>query len=292
VHFHVDNQEQKTMAGSALEGYRGWLWFKPTVVRRILGEKRGALKWYTEQTGELGIASRTLHFGINRLGLINVLGYKMAELPEWVQKIWATDSVVPEGGLSEELHMAQNLAKPASTVAPEEVLWHNLNVLQAWSLRLYGQTLLQGLPTETDFFRSIHRFYSESFTDVCELCKELHRHISEKVDIGLLNSKIDPGNAAEANREKLKQIKRLGLWLTGLGLNGREITRPLAGASDLRQGDAHSHGSNLTKSLELFGFSSSEEDWGRVCFGVIELTTNAVKEIAEALSAKAKSGGS
>jgi hypothetical protein len=286
VHFHVDNQEQRTLAGAALKDYRGWLWFKPSIVRRILDRKKGVLKWYTEQTGELGIANWTLHFGLNRLGLINVLGYKMAVLPEWAQRIWATDNVVPEGGLSEELHMSQNLAKPASTVAPEEMLWNNLRVLQGRSLKICGQTLLQELPTERDFFQKIHRFYGESFTDVCELSKELHRLISEKVDIGLLNSKIDPGNAVESNQQGLKQIKRLALWLTGLGLNGRDITRPLAGISDLRQGDAHGQGSDLRKSLELFGFSSDEEDWGRVCTIVIGLVSNAVAEIADALAPK------
>ena len=119
VHFQVENQEQKTLAGSALEKYRGWLWFKPSVIRQLVGEPKSRIRWYTQDTGEVGPTSnQMLHFGINRLGLINVLGYKLGQLPEWVQKMWVTHNVGPDGGLSEELHMSQNLARPANTAAP------------------------------------------------------------------------------------------------------------------------------------------------------------------------------
>ena len=36
VHFRVENQEQATLAGKDLEDYRGWLWFKPSVIRHML----------------------------------------------------------------------------------------------------------------------------------------------------------------------------------------------------------------------------------------------------------------
>jgi hypothetical protein len=130
VHFQVENQEQKTLAGSALLDYRGWLWFKPSVIRQMLGEPKSHIKWFTQNTGEVGPASnQMLHFGINGLGLINILGYDMAQLPEWAQKMWVTHNVGPDGGLSEELHMSQNLARPANTTAPETMLWHNLQLL-------------------------------------------------------------------------------------------------------------------------------------------------------------------
>jgi len=69
------------------------------------------------------------------------------------------------------------------------------------------------------------------------LCKELDRLITEKIDIGLINAKVDPSNATEANKQKLRQIKRIAMWLDGQGLNGRQITQTLAGINDLRQGD-------------------------------------------------------
>jgi hypothetical protein len=43
---------------------------------------------------------------VNKFGFINVLGKDIGELPEWAQKLWVPHNVSPEGGLSEELHMA------------------------------------------------------------------------------------------------------------------------------------------------------------------------------------------
>src|SRR5260370_34476073 len=97
--------------------------------------------------------------------------------------------------------MSQNLARPARTTAPESMLWHNLQLLQKRTELAFGQLLLQHLPCSTEFFHQIHRFYCDSFDDVCELSKELHRIICEPVDIRLLNGKIDPSNAAKANQQ-------------------------------------------------------------------------------------------
>ncbi len=227
-----------------------------------------------------------LHFGVNRLGLINVLGYKLAELPEWVQKIWAAHNVGPDGGLSEELHMSQNLADPARTAPPESMLWHNLQLLQKRTAIAYGQPLLQHLPPDSEFFHQIHRFYCDSFEDVCELAKELHRIICEPVDIGLLNGKIDPSNAVKANQQKLRQIKRIALWLDTLKFDGRRITQPLAGIADLRQGDAHAKSGKLRESLALFGIPTDSTEYQNTCCEIIGQVANAVGAISDTLTSK------
>jgi hypothetical protein len=284
VPFQVENQEQRTLAGSALKDYRGWLWFKPSVIRRLLNEPKSRIQWFTENTGEIGpAANQMLHFGINRLGLINVLGYKMAELPEWAQKMWVTHNVGPDGGLSEELHMSQNLARPANTAAPESILWHNLQLLQKRTAIVYEQQLLQKLPCESEFLHRIHRFYCDSFEDVCELCKELHRIVSEPIDIGVLNAKIDPANAEKANKQHLGQIKRLALWLDTLKPDGRKITQALAGVADLRQGDAHAKGSDLRKSLTLFGIRADYTDYQPMCSEIIGQVANCIGAIADSV---------
>lgn len=280
VHFQVENQEQKTLAGKALQEYRGWLWFKPAVIRQLLQGHKSCIKWFTENTGEIGPAiNLKLHFGVNRLGFVNVLGYTMAELPEWAQKLWVGQNIAPEGGISEELHMAQNLASPAKTTAPEAILWHNLKVLQSKTMAIYGQPLLQQLPTEDQFFHRVHRFYSDSFQDVCELCKELHRIISEPIDKGLLNIKIDPANAQIAKERNLGSNKRLALWLDTLGLDGRKVTEPLAGVYDLRQGNAHAEGADLQKSLALFGIPPHNTDYQPMCCEIIGRVANCIHEI-------------
>src|ERR1700730_7491880 len=105
----------------------------------MLATRNSQLTWYTSDSGESSPAPlATLHFGVNKLGLINVLGYKMADLPEWAQKMWVTHNVCPDGGLYEELHMSQNLARPAETRAPEVILWRNLQILQARTQTIYS----------------------------------------------------------------------------------------------------------------------------------------------------------
>jgi hypothetical protein len=288
VHFQVENQESKTLSGEALADYRGWLWFRPGVIRHLANQGKGCLKWYTAMTGEVGPASnRTLHFGVNRIGLVNVLGYKMAELPEWAQKLWVAFNLPPEGGLSEELHMSQNLASPAETMAPEAMLLHNLHVIHRRSADKYGQPLLQKLPGPEDFFRRVHRFYCDSFEDICELCKELHRTVVEPVDLGLLNAKIDPANAAKANQTNLGSIKRLALWLDAVGLNGRDITRPLAAVYDLRIADAHAKEPDVRASLELLGISRDSQEYQAICFTAIGLVANCVAQLADVISPQA-----
>ena len=285
IHFQVENQEQTTLAGKALRDYRGWLWFKPPVVRRILAARTSELKWYTADTGELGPAPHeTLHFGVNTAGLLNVLGYKMAELPEWVQKYWIADNVCPEGGLSKELHMAQNLAQPAATSAPEAQLWRNLTRLQRVIEEKFGLPLLKQLPSEKDFFHQVHRFYSASFADVCTLSKELHRIITERIDLDALNQQIDPANADKAKAQKLGQIKRLALWLDALGLDGRKVTAPLAGVYELRIADAHAASETARENLSLLGIPTHIEDYLTACFVLIARVSNCIAEIGRTLT--------
>jgi len=284
IHFQVENQERATLAGKALHDYWGWLWFKPSVIPRILKARTSEIKWYTAQTGEVGPAPHaTLHFGTNRLGLVNVLGYKMAQLPEWAQKYWASSNVGPEGGLSEELHMSQNLATPADTIAPEAMLWNNLEVLQSLSAWVYGRPLLRHFPSEHDFLHRIHRFYCESFAEVCELCKELHRIVSEPIDVGLLNEKVDVLNARKANEADLRPIKRVALWLDTIGLNGRDSTRALAAVYELRIADAHIESSHVRDALKLLGVAPDTQNYIAVCYSIIGQVANAVGTIADAI---------
>jgi hypothetical protein len=280
----VENQQQAALPGKALSDYRGWLWFKPSVVRRILNARTSEIKWYTAQTGEIGPAPHVmLHFGVNSIGLINLLGYKMAELPEWAQKYWVSSNVGPEGGLSKELHMSQNLARPANTWAPEAMLWNNLEILRGRSDWVYGRPLLRHFPSEHDFLHRIHRFYCESFADVCELCKELHRIVSEPIDVGLLNEKVDVPNARKANEANLRPIKRIALWLDSIGLSGKDITRALAAVYELRIADAHVESSHVRDALKLLGIKPDTQNFIAACYSIIGRVANAVGTIADAI---------
>jgi hypothetical protein len=229
---------------------------------------------------------------VNKHGLINVLGYKMADLPEWAQRIWAMDNVGPDGGLSEELHMSQNLAKPASTIAPEVRLWRNLNMLQKACVARFGQGLFLKLPSEIAFFKRIHRFHGDSLDSLCELCKELNRTVTEQIDLGALNAKFDPANAEAANKQRLRQIRRLALWMDTLGQDGRSITRVLAGVSELRQGDAHEAGSGLKDSPALLDIPADAKDYVLMGFSIIGSVANCLARVGMSIAPKGEKAGS
>ena len=180
--------------------------------------------------------------------------------------------------------MSQNLASPARTLAPEIGLWMNLNLLQDLTLDLYAIPILRHLPSERDFFRHIHRFHGESFEDFCRLCKELHRTVSEQIDIGAINESMDPANAAEANQKKLREIKRLAFWLTNIGHDGHKMTEVLAGVCDLRIGDAHAASGSARDSLKLIGIPPDRSEYLAMCWHVIAEVANSIARTCEAIA--------
>ena len=185
--------------------------------------------------------------------------------------------------------MSQNLARPANTAGSESILWHNLQLMQKRTALAYGQQLLKQMPPDSEFFRLVHRFYCDSFEDVCVLCKELHRIVCEPIDIGLLNSRIDPANAETSNKQGLRQIKRVALWLDALKLDGRKVTQALAGVADLRQGDAHAKSSKLRESLKIFGIPPDCTAYQPMCCEIIGQVANSVGAISDAVTVPSKS---
>ncbi len=260
VPFFVDNQGGEKLSGQKLSDYQGWLWFRPEIIRELLQHEGGFLKWHTGSTGSVGPAeNRALHFGTNKLGLINVLGYKMAQLPEWTQRLWSGFSVVPEGGLSEELHASQNLADPAHTIPPEVMLYTNLIAVEQAMQETTGVSLYAHPCEEKAFYRSIHRFYDHSFSEVCTLAKLLKKMVIERLKRESVNRLL--GSQLPNTPEKLGEIKRLEKWLNAHGEDGRSITGPLVGINDLRQGDAHNGESTARKALQIFGIPSTDDNY-------------------------------
>ncbi|MDP3850694.1 MAG: hypothetical protein Q8Q59_09340 [Luteolibacter sp.] len=261
VHFIVGNQGEPKLSGSKLHDYRGWLWFRNSVIRELLNRERSFFKWWTHDTGSIGPSCIThLHFGLNELGHVNVAAYKMAELPEWAQKIWVAHNIPPEGGLSYELHQSQNLAAPARTGPPEMLIVRAIKLVQVAAVRAFGQELFHNLPDPDVMLRRIHRFQGASFEDTCHLAKEISRHVVEKLDQSTIDKLLSPENLKAANGNRLRSLKRLALLLDQLGHDGRALTKPLAGINDLRQGDAHTGSSSLAQSLELVGVSPDSQD--------------------------------
>ncbi|MFC1461514.1 hypothetical protein ACFLQR_03225 [Verrucomicrobiota bacterium] len=245
IEFIVDSSGE-TLTGRALGEHRGWVWFKPSVVSTMLSKRSGILEWYTENTGKLGSSSvHTVHFGVNDLGLINVLTKDIAFKPELHQRIWVSHNVLPDGGISHELYMSQMRAEPAETEAPEHMLRSAIQHLRHVSEGLLGQTLLAQHGDEEILLRNIHRFRGDSMAGLFALAKDLTKVIIEQLNQEFLRS------LCQSKQKNLGSIKRLERFIDGLGYNGREITAPLVGVYELRHGDAHLSSTGVADSLQL-----------------------------------------
>jgi hypothetical protein len=220
---------------------------------------------------------------VNSIGLINALGYKIGELPEWAQRIWAGFNVAPEGGLSTELHASQNLGSPAGTMAPGVIVWTNLRAIQQLSVERIGRIFFTELPSERNFFRTIHRFYDDSFQRVCQLAKELMEIVVERIDMDSVNALLGP---KVKTVKELRAIKRLETWLIGHGENGRKITGPLVGINDLRQGDAHTGESAAKAALPIFGIESEAENYQQTNVRIIGSVSWTLGWIAKTINDK------
>lgn len=284
IPFIVGNQGDPPLTGEDLKNYRGWIWFRTSVLRTLLSRDNVTFQWFSRDTGSIGPSPVTrVHFGINDHHLVVVAAKDIAELPEWTQRIWAAHNLPPEGGLSVELHASQNLATPARTVAPEKSLIKAIKTLQTTSEQVWGTGIFKGLDDPQMILRRVHRFHDESFEQTCLMAKEMSRNVVEKLDQDVINKQLSEGNLKQAKDEKYRSLKRLALLLDQLGFDGKELTRSLAGINDLRQGDAHPGSSSLADSLQLFGLPPSTSDHYAANLQIIESVASGLNAISKAI---------
>jgi len=276
VRFVVDGSG-KTLAGCALEGHNGWLWFGSTAIRDFLKKPQGVLKWYTAETGGTGPkSSLSVHFGVNELGHINVLAKDIALLPEIYQKMWVGHNIPPDGGVCKELLMSQMEARPAKTVAPEVLLNWGIRKLQEVSITHLGSNLLRKNPLADTILTNIHRFHGDSIDGICYLAKELTRAIIERIDMSLLRQ-LDPN--AEKN---LKSIKLLEHFLSSFGHDGRRMTSSLVAVYSLRLREAHLPSDDWQEALTILKIKPTE-DYQLVAKVLITEVAKSIFQIAQAI---------
>src|SRR5205085_5053097 len=88
LEFIVDN-EGNTETSETLASPSRWLWFHPNIINDLLKKRTGTLSWYSENTGDVGGAwNRSVHFGVNQIGLINVYAKDIANTPEIDKRVW------------------------------------------------------------------------------------------------------------------------------------------------------------------------------------------------------------
>lgn len=252
------NPSGERVSGDQLAGSGGWLWFRPTVTA-LLGSYRGScLRWYTRDTGAIGISSGdSVHFGLNSLGLINVYAKDIGQLPLWQQRVWAGANVAPEGGVSEELLASQAKALPAATKAPEARLRPAYDEVNATFEKVCGKPLFSPHHATDDIFKRVHRFRALEKTGVLELAKDLARLTVESLDGDALTAMgAQPGKTKSGSMKHLEA----GLMKGGATLEeARALTKVLVGINQLRQADAHLPSSEFAKAFDLVGVDQQSD---------------------------------
>ena len=226
-----------------------WLWFRSSVVSDLLAHRGFSLEWYTAETGGIRSTSGYVtHFGINSSDLITVYAFDVARLAAWEQHVWAAHNVVPDGKVSNELLAAQVRARPASTSAVEELLFQSMRMLEAGFRSEFGISLFTHDIDDAALTQQVSRFASRDQASLLRLAKDLVRVFSDRLNVRELRKL-----STHAEKEKLGSNKLLqDVLAQKVGAEkAREVFGAIAGAYDMRVGDAHPTGSRIGDALKL-----------------------------------------
>lgn len=253
--FIVDAAGNTESKETLVDGDSRWLWFKPEVMREILGGRGAHIGWYTQETGSIGIIPGAgVHFGINDLGLINVYAKDIGLLSNWEQRKWAGFNVGPEGKVSKELLDSQMRADPADTQAPEGHLRRAYDAVNQEFSRVTGRRLFSSHQAIDDLFFRAHRFRALERQGLLELAKDLARLTVESIDGTGLNTIAKPPKGI--NSGSIKHLEAALATYVGEP-EARKITGVFVGIKELRQADAHLPSSDLDDSIALAGIAET-----------------------------------
>ncbi|WP_332768616.1 hypothetical protein [Pseudomonas koreensis] len=228
-----------------------WLWFRSSVVTELLNNRGFKLAWYTAETGAIQSTSGyKTHFGINNSDLITVYAYDIARLASWEQHVWAAHNVAPEGKVSSELLEAQMKAQPASTHAVEEMFFGSMRLLEDSFRDKYNISLFSHDIDDFEAGQQISRFASKDRASLLRLAKDIIRVFSDRLNITELRKLSTHEEKAKLGSNKLLQsilAEKIG------DAKAKRVFAEIAGAYDMRVGDAHPTGSKVTDAIKLAG---------------------------------------
>lgn len=248
IFFIIDEQGTKE-SKETLEYAEKWLWFKPDVMMALSHRRGGNLGWYTQDTGSVRCSpDYSVHFGINKLGLINVYAEDIAKLPDWQQQIWAGYNIAPEGGVSEELLASQVQAQPARTKAPEAFLFEGIELLKEVAVSNLGIKLFREHEYISELTTKIHRFRAIDIAGLYALSKDLARITADSLDASAMQSIVPPPKGTTWG--SLKSLENL-LASKIERSYARQITAPLVGIYELRLADAHLPTATIDEAFDL-----------------------------------------
>ncbi|WP_265168635.1 hypothetical protein [Pseudomonas solani] len=228
-----------------------WLWFRASVVTELLNNRGFKLKWYTGETGAIQSTSGyKTHFGINSADLVTVYAYDVARLASWEQHVWAAHNIAPEGKVSSELLESQVKAKPASTHAVEELFFGSMRLLENGFREKYNISLFTHDIDDAETGQQISRFASRDTATLLRLAKDIIRVFSDRLNVRELRKL-----STHAEKDKLGSNKLLqSILAQSIGIEGaQKVFTEIAGAYDMRVGDAHPTGSKVKDAIKLAG---------------------------------------
>lgn len=231
-----------------------YLWFKPEVINDLLSRRGATMQWYTHDTGGVSPSPDwLLHFGVNKLGLINAYAYDVARRPLWERRIWVAHNCRPDGGVSTELMEAQMACKPASTKSPEFMIHHALGWIDQVFQEKFKIALFREHHEVEELSSKIHRFRAIDESGLRSLAKDL-----VKISVERINKKslIDALGEGKSDQGTLKLLQRLLAKYTDEDYAYTRMT-PLFGAYDLRGADAHLSSSDVNECYTRLGVDRS-----------------------------------
>lgn len=255
--FIVDASGQ-TLTGDELndEGIGKYLWFRPELIPNLLGRRGATWRWFTRETGGIEAThGHRVHFGVNRLGLINAYAHDIGKLPEWQRRIWQGFNVAPEGGVSAELLDAQMRVKPARTLAPEKHLSDAINAVNGKFVARFSVPLFRSHASSAEISARVHRFRALDQAGVFALAKDVSRLIVEAIDITELH-RIAPPPKGGGGTGSMKSLERV-LATIATPTEARNALTRLVGIYELRGADAHLPSSELDEAFALAGIDRS-----------------------------------
>lgn len=255
-HFIVDTDgARKFSADLNDEDIGRWLWFRPSVVNEFLDHRGFSLRWYTAETGAIvSTSGYSTHFGINASELITIYAYDIAKLPGWEQFLWAASNVAPEGKVSAELLASQVKVQPAGTKAVEELLFGCMRRLEANFRKTFGESLFSHEVDDAASMQHVSRFSSKDQASLLRLAKELVRIFSDRLDVRSLRKLSNHPDKEKLGSNKLLQ----NILAQKVGeARARKVFAAIAGAYDMRLGDAHPTSSKIGEALKLAGIDTT-----------------------------------
>ncbi|MBF9171939.1 hypothetical protein I4I65_05520, partial [Xanthomonas campestris pv. campestris] len=153
-----------------------------------------------------------------------------------------------DGGRS--LLDAQIRAKPASTYAVEEMFFGSMRLLADGFRHKYGISLFTHEIDDAEAGQQISRFASKDRASLLRLAKDIIRVFSDRLNITELRKLSTHQEKAKLGSNKLLQ----SILADKIGDNkARQVFAEIAGAYDMRVGDAHPTGSKVTDAIKLAG---------------------------------------